>query len=41
MSAGADQTGKDIALDRFGRISGTLTGPSGAMVGGTVRVYRW
>ncbi len=31
VAAGADQTGKDIALDRFGRISGTVTGPSGTL----------
>ncbi|MBD3923713.1 carboxypeptidase regulatory-like domain-containing protein [Nocardioides cavernae] len=41
VAAGADQTGKDIALDRYGRISGTVGGPSGALTGATVRVYRW
>ncbi len=41
VAAGADQTGKDIALDRLGRISGTVSGPSGALTGATVRVYRW
>ena len=41
VAAGADQTGKDIALDRYGRISGTVSGPSGALAGATVRVYRW
>ena len=41
VAAGADQTGRNITLDRWGRISGTLTGPGGAIVGGTVRVYRW
>ena len=41
VAAGADQTGKDIALDRLGRISGTVSGPSGTLAGATVRVYRW
>ena len=41
VAAGADQTGKNIALDRYGRISGTVSGPSGGLTGATVRVYRW
>ena len=41
VAAGADQSGKDIALDRYGRVSGTVSGPSGALTGATVRVYRW
>ncbi len=38
---GADQSGQNIALDRLGRVAGTVTGPSGPITGATVRVYRW